>query len=80
MFKRTLATLLWFLATWAVGDLAAFMIDGPRWVMPVVAVAVATAVWFAFGRWVRQPHVALHPGPTLESQTSFRPTITASEG
>lgn len=74
MIRQFVAAILWFLATWAGGDLVALVLGAPRWPMPVVAVAVAAAVWVAFGRWDHPAHAR------GSGRAGLKTAVTGSEG
>jgi hypothetical protein len=57
MAKRSIATILWFVAAWTFGSLLAGIFGFTTLVEPVLAVVVAALVWWdPSGRiWTRRP-------------------------
>jgi hypothetical protein len=59
MTKRMLISGLWFISMWGVGGAAHFLLDVPRVVMLIPAIAIAVAVWIALARhdaWLETRH------------------------
>jgi hypothetical protein len=46
MLKRSLATVMWFFATWCLYELAVYFVGAPRPLGPVLATAAAALIGF----------------------------------
>lgn len=70
MFKRSLATVLWFFATWCIYELLVYFIGMPRLVGPVLATAAAAVIGFDPTRsiWRPQAPAAGHRRETIQLQ------------
>ena len=83
MAKRMLISALWFLALWGAGGVLHFMLDVPRALTFVPAVAVATAVWIGLARhetWRNTGRAPISAASTMRSDPAVRATAPEARG
>jgi hypothetical protein len=75
MPRRMLISGLWFISIWGVGGVLHFMLDVPRALTLVAAIAVATAVWILLARhdaWLETRRASIKATSTYRAESPVR--------